>query len=59
MASQERMQAKVGEDVRRLEGGVPFLVTTIGSFKVALISCLLGHLFHHLFDKEDKKESDK
>jgi hypothetical protein len=32
---------------------------TIGSFKVALISYLLGHLFHHLFDKEDKKESDK
>jgi hypothetical protein len=31
MASQERMQAKVGEDARRLEGGVPFLVTTMSN----------------------------
>jgi predicted membrane channel-forming protein YqfA (hemolysin III family) len=31
----------------------------IGSFKVALIGYLLCHLFYHLFEKEDNKESDK
>jgi hypothetical protein len=31
----------------------------IGSFKVELILYLFGHLFFHLFDKENKKESDK
>ena len=36
-----------------------FIGIIIGSFKVALIGYLLCHLFYDLFDKEDKKESNK